>query len=109
MTPAVLAALVAGPLAAAGIADLAATRRRRPRRRIPALRLSARLGRHIGVPRAPGDLERRLQAAAATLTVADAMAAKAGLAAAGLLAALPVAAGAPGRLGLVLPAAGGVA
>lgn len=110
MTAAVLAALLAGLLAAAGIADLAATAaRRKPRRGRPAVaaaRLAARVGRRVGVPRAPGDLDQRLSASAVTLSVADAMAAKAGGAVAGGLAALPLAAGAPGRLGLVLPAAG---
>ena len=103
MTVAVLAALLTGPLAAIGIADLAATR---PRRRLHLAAAAARLGRRVGVPRASRDLGHRLEAAATSLPLADAVAAKAGGAAAGLLGALPVAAAAPGRLGLLLPLAG---
>ena len=105
MTAPVVAALVAGPLAAVGIADLAATAGRRRRPRLGVTALAARIGRRVGVPRAPRDLGDRLEAAATALSIADAMAAKAGGAVAGLLASLPLAAGAPGRLGLLMPVA----
>jgi tight adherence protein C len=114
MTPSVLLALVAGPLLATGIADLAAARARAPRmprgrRRLgPAATAAlARLGRRVGAPRPSRDLAARLAAADAPMSMADAMAAKAGSAVAGLLGSLPLAASAPGRLGLVLPAAAG--
>lgn len=114
MSAAVAAAVVAGALAAAGIGDLAgalAVRPRRARRPLAATVAGAitRLGRRVGAPRAPRDLAERIDAAAARLTVADAMAAKAGGAVAGLLASLPPAAGAPGRLGYLLPVAAAAA
>ncbi len=99
-----LVAAVAGVLAAVGIVDLASVPRApRPRRRWRRALLG--LGRRIGVPEAPRDLRDRLEAAGGTMTVADAMALKTGGAAAGALAGLVLATGAPGRLGLaVLPA-----
>jgi len=105
----------AGACAAAAIADLAAlastTRRGRPRLPVAGLRLLARLGRRAGAPAAPADLAARLAAAGRPLgmTAADVMAVKAGGALAALLVAVPLGAGLPGRLGLLvaltLPAA----
>jgi tight adherence protein C len=113
MTAATLLALAAGAPAALGIADLAAAVHARPRgpaRRAARLRAALlALGRRIGAPPAPRDLAHRLDAAGAPLTPSDAMALKAGAALAALLAALPFAAGAPGRLGPVLPLAGAAA
>ncbi len=117
MTGAVLLALAAGLPAAGGVLDLAAARqaaqarRRRagaPRRgRLRALLLG--VGRRLGAPPPPGDLAQRLDAAGAPLSVPDAMAIKAGAAVCGALAVLPVAAPAPGRLALLLPAGGAAA
>jgi tight adherence protein C len=108
---AVLAATLAGALAAAGLVELAAARA--ARRRTGGgllLRALAALGRRIGAT-APADLAARIDAAGAPLglTEADLMALKAGAALAAIgLAVLPAAA-APGRLGplalVVLPAA----
>jgi tight adherence protein C len=115
---AALLAAAAAALAAAGVVDLAAALgERRPRangtRRRPALvDAVARLGRRLGAPAPPADLERRIAAAGApaSLRVADVMAVKAGAALLALVVALPVAAALPGRLGLVAalgaPAAG---
>jgi tight adherence protein C len=63
----------------------------------------ARLGRRTGVPAAPRDLGRRLDAAGAppTVAVAELMALKCGAALVALAAALPLAAVLPGRLGPV--------
>jgi tight adherence protein C len=111
---ALLAALAAGLLVVA-LGELAATRPARSRRtgRGRALAgLLAALGRRAGLHLAPGDVEARLAAAGAPpgIGVADVLAVKAGGAIAGALAALPLGAAAPGRLGLLLllaaPAAG---
>jgi len=69
--------------------------------RLPAV--LARLGARLGVPAAPDDLARRLDAAGAPpgLAVAEVMALKCGAALAAALAALPVATILPGRLGVV--------
>ncbi|MEA2168469.1 MAG: tight adherence protein [Solirubrobacteraceae bacterium] len=115
MTAAGMLALVAGAPAAVGITDLAAARRartdarpdRRGRGRVHRALLA--LGRRVGTPAAPRDLNARLGAAGAPLTVPDAMSVKAGAAAAGALAGFVLAAGAPGRLGLALPPAGAAA
>ena len=104
----VLTAAIAGVLAAVGIVDLASVPRG-PRRAGRSRRALQRIGRAVGVPTAPGDLRERLEAAGTSLSVADAMALKAGGAAVGALAALVLAAGAPGRLGLLLPPAGSAA
>lgn len=116
MSPAALLAALAGALAAAGVWEMAivaaqrSTRERR-RRRLGALGLAmlARVGRQF-VPRAPRDLAGRLEAAGVTLTLADAMAIKAGGALVTLLLALPIAPALPGRLPLLAfaaaPAAG---
>jgi tight adherence protein C len=63
----------------------------------------ARLGRRTGVPAAPRDLARRLDAAGApaTVTAAEVMALKGGAAMAAFVAALPMATLLPGRLGPV--------
>jgi len=110
VTPAVALAALAGVVAGAGIVELAAAPRpaRAPRRGRARAALLA-LGRRVGAPPAPRDLAERLDAAGAPLPVADAMALKAGGALAGALLALAGAAGAPGRLGLVLPPAGAAA
>ena len=120
MTPAILLALAAGFAAAAGIVDLAeAAARRRAARRAAGAAPRARtrrataallaLGRRLGAPAPPSDLAARLDAAGATLDVADAMAIKAGGALAAALAALPLTQLAPGRLGPVAPLAGAAA
>ena len=135
MTHAGVCALLAGAAGAVALADLAAARAERSRRRTgdradrdeargagppgaaaPRLRhlmtLLARLGRRLGVRGAPGDLA-ALVAAAGTplgLEAADVMAIKGAGALVGGLAGLPLAASAPGRLGIVAllaaPAAG---
>jgi tight adherence protein C len=111
MSPAALLAALAGALAAAGVWELGVvaaerTARERPRRRLGAVGMAvlARVGRRF-VPRAPGDLAGRLEAAGVTLSLADAMAVKAGGALVALLLALPVAPALPGRLPLVAFAA----
>jgi tight adherence protein C len=115
-----LLAVAAAVLASAGIVDLAGAglpRRRLARRAAaeagsPASRAGARgrlstalarLGRRLGVPAAPEDLARRLDAAGAPpgLVVGEVMALKCGAALAAGLAALPMAAVLPGRLGPV--------
>jgi tight adherence protein C len=96
---------LAGAVLAVALAELAATRRARARGRGRGLaRVLGALGRRAGLRLAPGDVEARLQAAGAppSLTVADVLAVKAGAGVAGLLAALPFALVAPGRLGLAL-------
>jgi tight adherence protein C len=123
MTLAVLLAACAGALLAAGLCDAAqllAERRLAARTaaasaagaaphrggalaRTPAARAAAalaRLGRRLGAPAAPRDLDARLAAAglAGRLRPADAMAMKAGTGAAAVLAAAPVLAGLPPRL-----------
>jgi tight adherence protein C len=108
---ALVLAVVAAVLAAAGIVELAAagirTGRRRPVRRRPSTAILAALGRRLGVTTAPVDLATRLEAAGLpdAVTAAEVMGLKCGAAAAGALAALPAAALAPGRLGPVLIAA----
>jgi tight adherence protein C len=111
MSRALVLAFAAAALGAAGIVELAAAglrgqrsgqgRRSRSPRRLPAL--LAALGARLGVPAAPEDLARRLDAAGAPpgLAVADVMALKWGAAAAAGLAALPLATVLPGRLGPV--------
>lgn len=107
MTRALLLAVLAAACAAGGIVELAAAGvRTRRRRRAGAGRLPAalaRLGRRTGVPTAPRDLARRLDAAGApaTVTVAEVMALKGGAAMAAFVAALPMGALLPGRLGPV--------
>jgi tight adherence protein C len=101
---ALVLAVVAAVLAAAGIVELAAAgrpRRRATRRRLPTL--LAALGARLGVPTAPDDLARRLDAAGAPpgLAVGDVMAVKWGAATTAALAGLPLAAVLPGRLGPV--------
>jgi tight adherence protein C len=114
---ALLLALTAAVLAAAGIVELAAAglrttgsgerRRRATRGRPGAARglraLLAALGARLGVPAAPADLARRLDAAGAppSLAVADVMALKWGAAVAAGLAGVPLATILPGRLGPV--------
>jgi tight adherence protein C len=107
---AVVLAAAAAALAGAAVVDLAAIagERRGGRRRRPALIAAvARIGRRLGAPAPPADLERRIEAAGAapSLRVADVMAVKAGAALLALLGALPVAAALPGRLGPVVAVA----
>ena len=101
---------LAAALAAVGVAELAASRARRPARH-RALAWLAAAGRRLGPLAPPTDLAARLVAAGEPLrlTVADVMAVKAGAALAGLLAAGPLAAALPGRLPLVATVAGPVA
>jgi tight adherence protein C len=108
VTRALALAVLAAACAAGGIVELAAagvrTGRGEGRRRagrVPAA--LARLGRRIGVPAAPHDLARRLDAAGAppTVAVAEVMALKCGAAVAAFAAALPAVALLPGRLGTV--------
>jgi tight adherence protein C len=106
VTAAALLAAVAAALAGAGIVDLAAAlgeRQARRRRRPALIGALARLGRRLGAPAPPADLERRIDAAGApaSLRVADVMAVKAGAALLALVAALPLAPALPGRLGPV--------
>jgi tight adherence protein C len=108
-----LLAWLAGALAAAGLVELAAlarrAHRRRPRQRraswAPVLVLLARIGRRIGIPAAPADLDARLAAAGRPLGLGpgEAMAIKGGAAALGLALALPSGALLPGRLPLLAP------
>jgi tight adherence protein C len=90
-----------GPAARAGSESRSRAARRRASRRLPAV--LARLSTRLGVPAAPEDLARRLDAAGAPpgLAVAEVMALKCGAALAAGLAALPAAAVLPGRLGVV--------
>jgi tight adherence protein C len=110
-------AVLAFVAAASGAAGLLLTLpggscRRSPDRRLRGLRILAVLGDRIRPGRAPADLRGRIEAAGrpAGLGVREVMAAKVAAAAIGGLAALPPAALAPGRLGLVIaplaPAAG---
>jgi tight adherence protein C len=111
MSRAALVAWLAGALAAAALVELArfARRPRRPRRRAsawaPVLALLARLGRRVGIPAAPADLDARLAAAGRPLGLGagEAMAVKGGAAALGLALALPLGALLPGRLPLLVP------
>jgi len=105
----VLIAGLAAVLGAVGIVDLAeasASSRRAPRtRRRPARHLLVAFGRRVGRPPAAADLPNRLSASAAPVTLEELLALKGGAAATALLASLPAAALAPGRLGLLVPAA----
>jgi tight adherence protein C len=110
VSAAALFAAGAAALAAAAVVDLAALvaeRRSRARRRPALIGAIARIGRRLGAPAPPADLERRIEAAGAApaLRVADVMAVKAGAALLALLAALPLAAALPGRLGPVVAVA----
>jgi tight adherence protein C len=97
-------AAIAAALGALGLGGLAPRlrRRRRPRARLAAL--LAALGRRIGVPAAPRELEARLLAAGRPLGLgeSDAMALKGGAAALGLALAAPTGALLPGRLSLLV-------
>jgi tight adherence protein C len=113
-------AALAGALLAVGLVDLAAivvarraaatrtttsAHRRGPTAR--GIAVLARLGRRLGVPAPPGDLGSRLAAAGlgSTVRTADAMAVKGGAGAAAALAAAPLLAALPLRLTIVaLPA-----
>ena len=107
MSGAALLAAAAAALAAAGIVELAAAagdgRASRGRRRPALIAVVARLGRRLGAPAPPADLERRLAQAGApaSLRVGDVMAVKAGAAVLAFVAVLPLAAALPGRLGPV--------
>jgi tight adherence protein C len=105
---AALLAFAAVLCAAAAVADLLALAQARPRRRAPrAVALAARLGRRLGVPRAPAGLAARIDAAGAPAGAAagDVMAVKCGTPALAVLALLPLAPALPGRLGPVALAA----
>jgi len=106
MTAAVALSAAAGGIAALGVTELARgwTPRRRagPVRRVAGA-LLARAGHRLAA-RAPRDLPARLEAAGLDTPPGDVMAAKAGAALVALLAALPLAADLPARLGAPLPA-----
>jgi tight adherence protein C len=109
MTPTVVLAAVAGALAAVGLGDVIAglitrVRAQQSGRSSRALRwaaLATDLGHRIGAPAPPGNLAARLAAAGVgpTIGTGDAMAAKAGSAVLAALAAAPLAATLPLRLG----------
>lgn len=123
MTAAAVLAVLAGVVAAAGLVELAATGAPRGRARTgqapggpdtsvppgssardsrPApVRALATLGRALGVPAAPGDLDARLAAAGLgiRLSASEVMALKTGAALVALLAAVLPATALPGRLG----------
>jgi tight adherence protein C len=107
--PPIAAAAAAGALAAAGLVELAALARGRRRRArgSASLALLMRLGRRLGVPATPRDLDLRLAAAGRPLGLraGDVMAAKAGASAVALAFALPFGALLPGRLSLLAPVA----
>ena len=101
-----LLAALAGVAAAAAVFELVESHEPRAgtRRRARVAGLLAALGRRTGLRLAPGDIAARLAAAGAPpgFGVADVLAVKAGAAVAGALVAVPLAATAPGRLGLAL-------
>jgi len=109
---ALVLAVAATTLAAAGLVELAAAGARRPRRprargHAGAARMSgalAGLGRRLGAPAAPGDLARRLDGAGAPpgVSVADVMAVKGGAAAVAFVAGVTPGALLPGRIGPLL-------
>jgi len=107
VTITIILAAAAGVLFAFGLADLTAVlaARRRPvsRRRARWAAVLARLGRRVGVPAAPRDLDARLAAAglAGSVRTADAMAVKAGAGVAAALLAAPVLSAFPLRATLV--------
>jgi tight adherence protein C len=122
---AALCALAAGAAAAGALVEATDLLRRpavaqtateaeppRVRRAAPVLRALARLGRRVGRPAAPADLQARLDAAGTPLRMspADVMAVKAGAALVGFLLALGPLGALPGRLGVLMvivgPAAG---
>jgi tight adherence protein C len=107
VTPATTLAALAGAVAAVGVTDLARSRAQRTRRRSSlrraGLALLARAGRGLGA-RVPQDLPARLEAAGLSVPPGDVAAVKAGAALVALLATLPLAADAPGRLGPPLTA-----
>ena len=94
-----LLATLASIAAAAGLTDLLALRR--PRRPREPLRAVAKLGAKLGVNPA-GGLAQRVAAAGIDRPTSEIVALQAGLALIAALAAAPLAALAPGRLGLVL-------
>jgi tight adherence protein C len=109
------AATVAGAAVVLALLALAQLAPRRRRQRIPAaprarawaaaLALLARIGRRVGAPAAPRELDARLAAAGRPLGLraSDAIAAKGGAGALGLALALPLGSLLPGRLGLLAP------
>lgn len=107
MSPAAASAGAAAALALLALAQLAPRRGGRARavRAVAAFALLARVGRRVGTPATPSDLDARLAAAGRPLGLraADVMAAKGGAGALALLLALPLASLLPGRLGLLAP------
>jgi len=101
MSVAVLLAGTAGALAAVGLAELAATRAPRRRKRGALTRLVANLGAKVGM-RASSGLARRIAAAGLERTLSEVVALQAGLAILATVIALPLATAAPGRLGPVI-------
>jgi tight adherence protein C len=101
MSPPTLLAIAAAIAAAAGLVDLVEARRRRPKRRGATLRLVARLGASLGF-KPSGGLAARVAAAGLDRPTNEIVALQAGLALLALLAIIPTASVAPGRLGLAL-------
>lgn len=108
MSAAATIAAVATALGLLALVRLAPQQHARRRRAVwwaAALALLARVGRRIGAPAPPRDLDARLAAAGRPLGLraSDLMAAKGGAGALGLLLALPLGSLLPGRLGLLAP------
>jgi tight adherence protein C len=105
MSPAAAVAGAAVALAFVALVELAPRGRARRARWALALALLAGVGRRVGAPTAPRDLDARLAAAGRPLGLraTDLMAAKGGAGALGLARALPLGSVLPGRLGLLAP------
>jgi tight adherence protein C len=104
----IVLATLAALAAAAGLTEAIELRARRARRRRSPLRAVARLGARLGV-NPSGGLAARVAAAGLDRPVGEIVALQAGLAVVVGVAAFPMAAIAPGRLGVVLAVAGPVA
>ncbi|RKQ88036.1 tight adherence protein C [Solirubrobacter pauli] len=98
MSVAALLAGAAGALATLGLAELAATRAPRARRRGALTRLVTNVGAAVGV-RASAGLARRIAAAGLERGLSEVVALQGGLAVVAGVLALPLATAAPGRLG----------
>lgn len=107
MSPAALLMAVAALLGVVALAQLVPERgrERRARRSAGALALLARVGRRVGAPTAPRELDARLAAAGRPLGLraSDVMAVRGGAGMIGLVVAVPLGSLLPGRLGLLAP------